>query len=63
MRNHFRDMKHVIRFMVVLVTLLAGVIVFVTDNATAAPAGNNVAIGTMAVVQPEKIIIVMEVEE
>lgn len=52
MRNHFRDMKHIMGFMAFLVTLLAGVVVFVTDNATAAPAGNNVAIVTIAVVQP-----------
>ena len=51
MRNYLRDLKHVIGFAAILVTLLVGMTFVVAGNAAVVPAGNNVAVGA-AVVQP-----------
>jgi len=51
MRNYIKDMIHVIGVAAILVTLLAGMTFVAAGNAAVVPP-NNVAVGTMAVVQP-----------
>lgn len=51
MRNYLTDMKHVMGLAAILVTLLAGMTFVVAGNAAVVPPNNNVAVGTMAVVQ------------
>lgn len=52
MRNYIKDMIHVIGVAAILVTLLAGMTFVAAGNAAVVPPNNNVAVGTMAVVQP-----------
>ena len=52
MKYYLKDMKHVIGFAAILLTLLAGMTFVAAGNAAVAAPNNDVAIGAMAVVPP-----------